>query len=86
MEQCQLTSAVALRVQPEDVTPAVGNIPPPLNFNIQGVGSIPLFSNAPPPPARYSEMAGLPCVWGYYSLPYSAAVKGRALLKTPLGK
>lgn len=85
-KQCQFTSAVPLLVQPEDVTQAVGNIPPPLSFNIQGIASVLIFSNDTPPHACYREMAGLPCVWGHYSLAYSAAVKEKAFLKIPLGK
>ena len=86
VKQCRFISAVAPLVQPEDVTQALGNIPPPLSFNIQGIASILIFSNDIPRPAHYNEMAGLPSVWGYYSLDYSTAVKEKALLKIPLGK
>lgn len=86
MKQCQFTSAIALLVQPEDVTQAVGNIPPPVSFNIQGIASVLIFSNDIPPPARCNEMAGLRCAWRYYFLAYSVSVKGRELLKIPLEK
>lgn len=81
MNRCQFTSAVALLVQAEDVTQAVGNIPPPLSFNIQGIASTLIFGNDIPPHAPYHEMAGLPCVWGYYFPAYNAAVKEKAFLK-----
>lgn len=71
MKQCQFTSSLAQQWHAEDVTQAVGNIPPPLSFTIQL-----MFSNDIPPCAHHNEMAGLPCVWGYYSLTYCTTVKG----------
>lgn len=72
MKQCQFTSSLAQQWHAEDVTQAVGNIPPPLSFTIQL-----MFSNDIPPCAHHNEMAGLPCVRGYYSLTYCTAIKGK---------